>query len=171
MKKILIISLFTLLLTGSWGYAAIADPSPRIITKEYHSLNLSFKQRYRILEIRQAFEKETLSLRHKLQKYRLDLKRLKSTRTYNRRLIRAKKRQITYLRGKIAAKARRMKRRIRRVLTDEQIFILSELSGEREPKHQEKLHFELNQTDRTIEEDENNDHFLLEILLTIDDED
>lgn len=118
MKNLSII-LIAMLLIGIFSFSSMAYER-----KDGHSdmdkLNLTATQQQQILEIRQSFERDTLSLRQEMERKELDLHLLKTAQSPNQSLIDGKKQEIKGLREQLGAKFKEMHDKILSVLTPEQ---------------------------------------------------
>lgn len=133
MKRILAITVITILIVGTFSMTALAGgwgPGPG---KEkvgfgcrFSDLDLTLAQEQKILEIRQEFQKETLPLRFEMRKKMEELRQLWAQNSPNQSLIDAKNKEITPLKIQLRAKAEAMQEKIKGVLTAEQLKKLNE---------------------------------------------
>ena len=92
----------------------------------FQALDLSADQQKQMLEIRQAFERDTLSLRTEMQKTNQELRKLWTAKPLDQKAIVAKNGVVTGLQVQMGTKAKEMQAKIKAVLTAEQLKKLDE---------------------------------------------
>lgn len=132
MKKTLMITLVTALMVTMVSLAAFAKgpapgkPAPGKGNPVFAELKLTGEQQEKILAIRQQFEKDTIDLRHDLQRKQRELAKLWSTKPLNQAAIDAKTKEVNALRIRMITKRDAMREEIKAVLTPEQLKIYNE---------------------------------------------
>jgi Spy/CpxP family protein refolding chaperone len=124
MKKLFLISLVVAVMIGAVSFSAMAfgkGPGQGGGNRFLNGLNLTSDQQQKILEIRQGFEKETLSVRQDLQKKMTELRQLWAADQLNQGQIDAKNKEITGIRIQLTTKSRAMMEKIKAVLTPDQL--------------------------------------------------
>ena len=144
MKKSLVILMLIALLIGSLSLGVLAQGQGQGWGKNcgpnggpnsgkgpgggmgFQALDLSADQQKQMLEIRQAFERDTLSLRTEMQKANQELRKLWTAKPLNQNAIVAKNGEVTTLQVQMGTKAKEMQAKIKAVLTVEQLKKLDE---------------------------------------------
>ena len=134
MKKIIITVVAALLLVGAISYGVWAEgrgpgsgpmvPGGTNLQNgprgTVGSLNLTYDQELKLLDIRQQFQRETLDLRFAMQRKGLELRQLWSVKPLNQSAIEAKTKETTALRVQMATKSDELRAKMRTVVTPEQ---------------------------------------------------
>ena len=125
MKKVIAIVFVTVLLVG-----ALTIPAAAFGLQSGHDnplaqiLNLTPEQQQKLLEIRQAFQRDALPLQQHMQRTRLELKQLWTAQSLDQSQIQAKTKESTDLRIQLVQKRRDMLAKIKTVLTPDQLKTL-----------------------------------------------
>jgi len=144
MKKVLMTMAIAALLVGSLSFTALAHGAGSgqgqgrnkgQVEKNgfFANLNLTTGQRQKMLEIREAFAKDTLDLRFNIRKRNLELRELWGKKPLDQKAIEAKTKEATALRVQMIKKADAMDAKIKAILTPEQQKRLAEREANRKP--------------------------------------
>jgi Spy/CpxP family protein refolding chaperone len=126
MKKLIVIVFVAVCLMGALTLpaAAFGFQGCQNNNRLAQTLNLTADQQLKLLEIRQAFQKEALPLQQQMQRARLALKQLWAAQTLDQSQIQAKVKETTDLRIQLLQKRREMLVKVKTVLTADQLKLL-----------------------------------------------